>query len=290
MEDSKVEKLKQLINFSPIFEINEKESAQLYIKERDILATQLFHLYGKLAMEYDEELLVSLLESLKYYDKSRGDFLVLFDVVFKQKINKTKRVEQYKGVKISQQVYAKAKFIYSKLRSSGKTLKDFTINDIDEICEKTLSQKVKKTLMEAIMLLYNGKNFVPIKTTQNEDEEGISEEVLKSNDEDIGLNLENNEALNSLLTMIENVYRNDVRADTKKMFNIYITRILIESDISVGLFKNREYFDEWTYEFFITNKVLPKNIDIAKHEERAEEKISSLFKNFANKLSGLKKS
>ena len=179
MEDSKVEKLKQLINFSPIFEINEKESSQLYIKERNILATQLFQLYGKQAMEYGEELFESLLESLKYYNKSKGDFLVLFDVNFKQKISKTNRAEQYQGVKISQQVYAKAKFIYSKLRSSGKTLKDFTIDDIDEICGKTLSQKVKETLMSAIMLLYNGKNFVSIKTTQNEDEEGISEEILK---------------------------------------------------------------------------------------------------------------
>ena len=288
MEDSKVEKLKQLINFSPIFEINEKESSQLYIKERNILATQLFQLYGKQAMEYGEELFESLLESLKYYNKSKGDFLVLFDVNFKQKISKTNRAEQYQGVKISQQVYAKAKFIYSKLRSSGKTLKDFTIDDIDEICGKTLSQKVKETLMSAIMLLYNGKNFVSIKTTQNEDEEGISEEILKSNDEDIGSNIENNEAINGLLKMIDDVYKNDVRADTRKMFNIYITRILIESDISIGLFKSKEYFDEWTYEFFIRNKAVPKNIDIAEHEGRFEEKVSSLFKKFEGKLSILK--
>ena len=87
MENTKVEQLKMLINSSPLFDIDKESSSALYKKELDILAIRLFNLYGKTAQEYGEELYTALLESVKYYDKTKGDFLVLFDISFKQKIN-----------------------------------------------------------------------------------------------------------------------------------------------------------------------------------------------------------
>ena len=89
-------------------------------------------------------------------------------------------------------------------------------------------------------------------------------------------------------TVTAKFYKDNVRADTKKMFNIFITRNLLKSGLAINLFKHKEYFDEWTYQFFVNNRILPKNIDIAKHEDRMEEKVSSLFKKFEEKLHILK--
>lgn len=288
MENTQVENLKQLINNSPIFEIDKKENLQLYKKELDILAVRIFQLYGKRAQEYGEELYLSILESVKYYNKDKGSFLALFSLNFENKINKTNRAQKYQGIKISDKIYAKARFIYSKLKSSGRNIKDFTIDDVNEICGTILSQRVKETLMEAIMLLYNGDNFVSITTTQNDDEDCISEEFLKDNGVLVGDNVEKNEAINSFLDQIEVFYNTKIRSDTKKMFCIFITRNLLESDISSKCFESKIYFDKWTYEFFVQTKTLPKNIDIAKHEGKMEEKVSSLFKKFKEKLCELK--
>ena len=91
MESSKVEQLKSLINKSPLFEIDKETSSAQYKTELELLATRLFQLYGKSAQEYGAELYDALLDSVKYYDKTKGDFLVLFDISFKQKINKNKK-------------------------------------------------------------------------------------------------------------------------------------------------------------------------------------------------------
>ena len=287
MEQEK-SKLKELINHSPIFYIDKQSCLQVYKKELDLLAIRLFNLYGKIAQDYGEELYTALLDSVKYYDSSKGDFLVLFDINFKQKINKNKRNSQYQGIKVSEKIYAKAKFIYTKLKSNGKTLKDFSIEDIDYLYCKSLSDKTKHSIMDTLILLYNGKDsFVSISTNKDEDD-SVSEEVLTNKQESAFESLEKNEKINVLLDKISEIYNNDVRSDTKKMFRIFITRSLLESEVSYSELQNKNFFDNWTYDFFVENKFLPKNIDIAKHEDKKEEKVSSLFKKFKEKLNTIK--
>ena len=100
--------------------------------------------------------------------------------------------------------------------------------------------------------------------------------------------LKKKDKVNVLINKIFEIYNNDVRSDTKKMFRIFITRSLLESEISHSKLQNKDFFDKWTYDFFVENKSLPKNIDIAKHEDKKEEKVSSLFKKFKEKLNTIK--
>ena len=283
MENTKVEQLKMLINSSPLFDIDKESSSALYKKELDILAIRLFNLYGKTAQEYGEELYTALLESVRYYDKTKGGFLVLFDISFKQKINKNKRNAKYQGIKIPEKVYAKAKFIYKKLISSGKTLQDLDIDDLDVLCGKQLTEKTKNVLMDTLTLLYNGENFETI-TTSKDDESGISEESLRDDNDNIEVSIDRDNFIEKLLSSIDDIYANSVRADTKNMFNIFITRVLLESEVPCEKFSSKPYFDEWVCEYFCKNKSLPKNIKIATHTGKKEEKISSLFKKFREKL------
>ena len=81
MEETKAEELKQLINSSPIFEINEKESPQLYITEREKLTNAIVDLYGETGKSHSGVIYFSLLDSLKYYDKAKGDFLSYFHII-----------------------------------------------------------------------------------------------------------------------------------------------------------------------------------------------------------------
>lgn len=287
MENTKVEQLKTLINKSLLFEVNKESSPVLFKTEQDKLAINLFKLYGKTAQEYGEELYMALLECVKYYDKTKGDFLVLFDMSFKQKIHKNQKANKYQGIKISEKVYAKAKFIYKKLVSSGKTLNDLDKDELDVLCGKELSTKAKNVLMNTLILLYNGESFESI-TTSREDESGISEESLKCESISIETTIEQEDCIKNLLNEVEDVYNNNVRADTKDMFRIFITRTLIESEIACEKFKVKPYFDEWVYKYFVKQKSLPKNIEIAQYTGKKEEKISSLFKKFREKLQSAK--
>lgn len=289
MEETQDEELKQLINSSPIFEINKEESPVLYDTEKGKLWLNLYNLYSK---RYDGDCTVeveeALEECLKYYDKTKSDFLCYFYPSFKKRINEKIRNDNNHGINIPKKVSPTIKYINSKLKSSGKTLDYLTYDNIEEIYGETLSDKEKEKLMSAIMIQYKKGNFVPIKTSQSDEEDGISEDVLSDNKEDISTKIEAIENFSEILNQIEVVYKNNIRSDTKNMFKIFITRKLLESNkIYVEFFKNKEFFDVWTYNFYNKKGTLPKNIDIAKHENRLEEKVSSLFKNFREKLDHL---
>ena len=171
--------------------------------------------------------------------------------------------------------------------SSGKTLQEFNPDDLDVLCGKELSQKTKSALMDVLVLLYNGGSCESI-TTSRDDEDGISEESLQCENAGVDALLEQEDFTNGLLAKIEDVYNNNVRADTKDMFRIFITRTLLESEISCDKFKSKPYFDEWVCTFFVKKKSLPKNIDIATHTGKKEEKVSGLFKKFREKLQSVK--
>ena len=84
------EEFENLINNSPLFGVDKASNSELYKKEKYALFTLLtdyYRLYiypNKSLEDYSFTLIETATECLKYYDKSKGEFLHLFNKAMKR--------------------------------------------------------------------------------------------------------------------------------------------------------------------------------------------------------------
>ena len=107
------EEYENLINNSPLFEIDKESSPALYKSERYnflTLLTDYYRLYiypNKSLDSYGMTLMETAIECIKYYDKNKGPFLHLFNSLLKRdlRVAKGKELieEKRQGIKISKE-------------------------------------------------------------------------------------------------------------------------------------------------------------------------------------------
>lgn len=105
------EEYENLINNSPLFEIDKESSPALYKTERYNFLTLLTEYYSgyiykkKKLEEYSMTLMETAVECIKYYDRSKGEFLHLFNRAMKRDLHiaKEKEIleERRQGIKVS---------------------------------------------------------------------------------------------------------------------------------------------------------------------------------------------
>ena len=105
------EEYENLINNSPLFEIDKESSPALYKTERYKFLTILtdyyrLYIYPQKPLDYyGMTLIETAVECIKYYNKSKGDFLHLFNSSMKRDLHiaKAKEIieEKRQGIRVS---------------------------------------------------------------------------------------------------------------------------------------------------------------------------------------------
>lgn len=105
------EEYENLINNSPLFEIDKESSPALYKSERYNFLTLLTEYYSgyiyqkKELEEYSMTLVETAIECIKYYDRSKGEFLHLFNSLMKRNLRianaKELLEERRRGIKVA---------------------------------------------------------------------------------------------------------------------------------------------------------------------------------------------
>ena len=131
------EEYENLINNSPLFEIDKESSPALYKSERYnflTLLTDYYRLYiypNKPLDSYSMTLMETAMECIKYYDKDKGKFLHLFNSSMKRDLHiaKAKEIieEKRQGIRVSNEDDKLIRKIIALANSKGLDIYDLTV-------------------------------------------------------------------------------------------------------------------------------------------------------------------
>ena len=133
------EEYENLINNSPLFEIDKESSPALYKSERYnflTLLTDYYRLYiypSKPLDSYSITLMETAAECIKYYEKSKGEFLHLFNSSMKRDLHIAKAKEiiegKRQGIRISNEDDKLIRKIIALANSKGLDVYDLTVQE-----------------------------------------------------------------------------------------------------------------------------------------------------------------
>ena len=131
------EEYENLINNSPLFEIDKESSPALYKSERYNFLTLLtdyyrFYIYPNKSLDsYSMTLMETAMECIKYYDKDKGEFLHLFNSSMKRDLHiaKAKEIieEKRQGIRVSNEDDKLIRRIIALANSKGLDVYDLTV-------------------------------------------------------------------------------------------------------------------------------------------------------------------
>lgn len=286
------EEYENLINFSPLFEVDRNANPVLFDTEWRVFVVLLTELYknydykGRPLETYSLELMECANECVKYYDKSKGElFLHLFRSVLKNKILKSKARnsidEKRQGIVLSHKADLQIRKIMRYASSHGK-----------DVSNEETQQKIAKAVgldIETVKnLIYINNNATAVSdTVTNEDGDEISLFDLQTSDkltpEEYVL-LEDN--IRTLLNVFEEEY-NSLQNRTKPVIKKLLTAKLIaeieDSNKFKKYFNGFSYIDNSMVEDFITDKTIPTAKEIAESFNMQESGVSRILNTFLNR-------
>ena len=131
------EEYENLINNSPLFEIDKESSLALYKSERYnflTLLTDYYRLYiypNKPLDSYSMTLMETAMECIRYYNKDKGEFLHLFNSSMKRDLHiaKAKEIieEKRQGIRVSNEDDKLIRKIIALANSKGLDIYDLTV-------------------------------------------------------------------------------------------------------------------------------------------------------------------
>ena len=287
------EEYENLINNSPLFEIDKESSPALYKTERYNFLTVLtdyYRLYvypNKPLDSYSMTLMETAMECIKYYDKDKGEFLHLFNSSMKRDLHiaKAKEIieEKRQGIRVSNEDDKLIRKIIALANSKGLDIYDITIQQkISKVLNLELSR-----LQE--LLRINDDAVAVSSTVTNDDGDEVELFDLQSshekNAEDM---LAEESAFISLIDRIDEVFTT-VQDRQKRLLSMLLTIEIIKAcdedlDKTKNVLSSKELFNEEVFDYYEKYGELPTAKQIGILCGVSEQSLSRTYKNFREKL------
>lgn len=287
------EEYENLINNSPLFEIDKESSLALYKSERYnflTLLTDYYRLYiypSKPLDSYSITLMETAAECIKYYEKSKGEFLHLFNSSMKRDLHIAKAKEiiegKRQGIRISNEDDKLIRKIIALANSKGLDVYDLTVQ---EKISKALDLDVGR-LQE--LLRINDDAVAVSSTVTNEDGDEIELYDLQSSHEKTAEEkMEEESAFHSLVERFDNVF-STVQERQKRLLSMLLTVEIIKAcdeDLEKArqVLEDKELFNEEVYDYYEKHGELPTAKQIGLVCGVTEQSLSRTYKNFKEKL------
>ena len=287
------EEYENLINNSPLFEIDKESSPMLYKTERYNLLTHLadyyrFFIYPNKPLDfYSMTLILTADECIRYYKRERGEFLHLFNSAMKRDLHiaKAKEIveEERHGIKVSKEDDKLIRKVIAFANSKGL-----------DICDPITQDKISKALNIDVVkmkdLVDTNNNAVAVSSTViNEDGDEIE---LFDQQTDLTSKVEeevvNESSFIVLLENIDSVFAT-VQERQKKLLSMLLTVEIIKAldyDIvkAKKLAGNKKMFNAEMIDYYKMKGELPTARQIAAMCGVSEQSLSRTYHNFKIKI------
>lgn len=287
------EEFENLINNSPLFGVDKVSNSELYKKEKYALFTLLtdyYRLYiypNKSLADYSFTLIETATECLKYYDKSKGEFLHLFNKAMKRDLGVAKAKEfidtQRKGLKLSTYDEQIIRKIISLANSK-----------ILDVHDKAVQQKIAIALnisaSRVAELICINDNAVAVSSTVTNDE-GDEVELFDLQADMTGTpenTIIAKDGLKELIGQIDTAFKT-VQERQKRLLSLLLTAEIIKAldyDImgAANLLQGYAFFNKEIIAWHDKNGDIPTAKQIGDICGVSEQSLSRTYKNFKEKL------
>ena len=283
------EEYENLINNSPLFEIDEESAPMFYKAERYNFLTHLtdyyrFYIYPNKPLDfYSMTLIITANECIKYYNRGKGQFLHLFNTAMKRELHIAKAIEiieeKRQGIKISKEDDKLIRKVIMFAKSKNLDIYD---SATQEKISNALNIDIAK--LKEIIIINDNAVGVP-STIINEDGDEIELfDLQPSKEKNAEEKIVERDSLNDRLKDIEAEYL-DAQDRQKKILSMLLTTEIIKSQ-GLDLIKTNRFafFNKDILDYFEINQKLPTAKIIGELCGVSEQSISRTYKNFKIKL------
>ena len=287
------EEYENSINNSPLFEIDKESSPALYKTERYNFLTVLtdyYRLYiypNKPLDSYSMTLMETAIECIKYYNKSKGEFLHLFNSSMKRDLHiaKAKEIieEKRQGIRVASEDDKIIRKIIAFANSKGLDIYDLTVQ---EKISKALNIELSR-LQE--LLRINDDAVAVTSTMTNEDGDEIELFDLQASHEKTAEDKKADEsAFISLVKKIDDAF-SSVQERQKKLLSMLLTVEVIKAcdedlDKARQSLEDKDIYNAEVFDYYNKNGALPTAKQIGVLCGVSEQSLSRTYKNFKEKL------
>ena len=283
------EEYENLINNSPLFEIDEESAPMFYKAERYNFLTHLtdyyrFYIYPNKPLDfYSMTLILTANECIKYYNRRKGQFLHLFNTAMKRELHIAKAIEiieeKRQGIKILKEDDKLIRKVIMFAKSKNLDIYD---SATQEKISNALNIDIAK--LKEIIIINDNAVGVP-STIINEDGDEIELfDLQPSKEKNAEEKIVERDSLNDRLKDIEAEYL-DAQDRQKKILSMLLTTEIIKSQ-GLDLIKTNRFafFNKDILDYFEINQKLPTAKIIGELCGVSEQSISRTYKNFKIKL------
>ena len=287
------EEYENLINNSPLFEIDKESSPALYKSERYnflTLLTDYYRLYiypNKTLDSYSMTLMETAMECIKYYDKNKGEFLHLFNSSMKRDLHiaKAKEIieEKRQGIRVSNEDDKLIRKIIALANSKGLDIYDMTV-------QQKISKVLNMELSRLQELLRINDDAVAVSSTVTNDDGDEVElfDLQSSHEKTAEAKLADESAFITLVERIDDVFTT-VQDRQKKFLSMLLTVKIIKAcdedlDKAKNVLTGKELFNKEVFDYYEKHGELPTAKQIGLLCGVSEQSLSRTYKNFKEKL------
>ncbi|MDE7329909.1 MAG: hypothetical protein K2N30_02270 [Clostridia bacterium] len=282
-----------LINNSPLFGVDKVSNPELYKKEKYSFLTFLTKYYqayiypNKPLEDYSLTLIETATECLKYYDKSKGEFLHLFNKVMKRDLGIAKAKEfidtQRKGIKLSTNVEKIIRKVISLANSKNLDIHDSSVQAKIAVALGISAKRIAE-------LIRINDNAVAVSSTVTNDEGDEAElfdlQADKTDTPDNAVIAK--DGLKELVNQIDTTFKT-VQERQKRLLSLLLTIELVKAlkyDVkaTVNLLQRYAFFNKEIIDWYDKNGDIPTAKQIGDICGVSEQSISRTYNNFKEKL------
>lgn len=287
------EELENLINNSPLFNIDKDSNPELYKTEKYALLTLITDYYRSYVFPYKplEDYSLTLMETatecLKYYDGAKGEFLHLFNKAMKRDLGIAKAKElietHRKGIKLSAYDERMVRKVISLANSKNLDVHDSAVQQKIAIALSISADRV----VELIRL--NDDAVAVSATLTNDDGDEVELFDLRADKVDMpDKAIISKDGLQELVKQIDAVFQT-VQERQKKLLSLLLTIELVKAldydfKAIVNLLQIYTFFNKEILDWYDKNGDVPTAKQIGVICGVSEQSLSRTYKNFKEKL------
>lgn len=287
------EEFENLINNSPLFDVDKERNPELYKSEKYELLTLLTQYYQtyifphKLLEDYSFTLIETATECLKYYDRSKGEFLHLFNKALKRNLRIAKAKEL---IDAHRQGIGLSTYEERMIRRVVSLAKSKNLDIYDSAVQSKIGLVLGICAGEVANLIRINDNAVAVASTvKNDDGDEVELFDLQADKADTPEEaIVLKDGLKELIAQIDKVFQT-VQERQKKLLSLLLTAEIVkalEYDVKEAervldgySFCNMEIID-WHNKY----GDIPTAKQIAEQCGVSEQSVSRTYKNFKEKL------
>lgn len=287
------EEFENLINNSPLFDVDKVSNPELYKTEKYAffaLLTDYYRTYifpKKPLEEFSYTLIETATECLKYFDKSKGEFLHLFNAVMKRDLSIAKKKElidtHRKGIKLSTYDEQMIRKVFALAKSKNLDIYDSAIQAKIAVALGIGADRIKE-----LILLNDNAVAVSATVTNDDGDEAELFDLQADTTDTPETAVIAEDGLKALVGQIDSVFQT-VQERQKRSLSLLLTAEIVKAldyDIKaiVDLLQGLAFFNKEIIDRLKVSGDIPTAKEIGQACGVSEQSLSRTYKNFKAKL------